>query len=103
MVDTRPVDSGTLTWYINWLGERYPDWTEDQCLEAATGFARQQLPPQRPTEDDDDDPVDAMDRLAGEARAAERKARRYLTGKELMEIIQTPKGKQASKMPERKQ
>ena len=94
MSDTRPVDSGTLTWYINWLSERYPDWTEDQRLETATGFSRQQLPPQRPSEDADDDPVDAMDRLAGEASVAERKARRFLTGIGLMEIIQTPKGKQ---------
>ena len=85
MSDTRLVDSGTLTWYINWLGERYPDWTEEQRVEAATGFTRQQLPPQRPTEDDD--PVDL---LVEEASVAERKARRYLTGKELMEIVRTP-------------
>jgi len=89
VVDTRPVDSGTLSWYIDWLAERCPDWTDEQRLEAATGFAQSQLPPQRPTEDDD--PVEAMERLTDqEIRAADRKARRYLTGKELMEILQTP-------------
>jgi len=87
--DTRSVDSGALTWYINWLSERYPDWTDEQRLEIATGFVTAQLPPERPVEDDD--PVEAMERLTDqEIRAADRKARRYLTGKELMEILQTP-------------
>jgi hypothetical protein len=87
--DAKPVDSGTLTWYIRWLSERYPDWTDEQRLEIATGFVTAQLPPERPVEDDD--PVEAMERLTDqEIRAADRKARRYLTGKELMEILQTP-------------
>ena len=88
MVDTRPINSGTLAWYVDWLGERNPVWTEDQRLEVATGFARQQLPPQRPPEDEDSDDG-IMERLK-ETHAAERKARRHLTGKELMEILQTP-------------
>jgi hypothetical protein len=85
VVDTRPVDSGTLSWYIDWLAERCPDWTDEQRLEAATGFAQSQLPPQQPPEDDD---PEAMNLLTDhEIRAADRKARRYLTGKELMEIL----------------
>ena len=83
--DTRPVDSGTLIWYINWLSERYPDWTEEQCVEVATGFTRQQLPPERPVEIEEEPITNVLD-----LRAADRKTRRYLTGKELMEILQTP-------------
>ena len=79
--DTRSVDSGALTWYINWLSELYPDWTEEQRLEIATGFVAAQLPPARLVEEDD--PVE-------EARKEERKMRRYLTGEELLEILQTP-------------
>jgi hypothetical protein len=79
--DTRSVDSGALTWYINWLSELYPDWTEEQRFEIATGFVAAQLPPARLVEEDD--PVE-------EARKEERKMRRYLTGEELLEILQTP-------------
>ena len=85
MVDTRPVDSGTLSWYIDWLAERCPDWTDEQRLEAATGFAQSQLPPQQPPEDDDPEATNLL--TDHEIRAADRKARRYLTGKELMEIL----------------
>ena len=85
MVDTRPVASGTLSWYIDWLAERCPDWTDEQRLEAATGFAQSQLPPQQPAEIEEEPITNVLD-----LRAADRKMRRYLTGKELMEILQTP-------------
>jgi len=48
-----------------------------------------QLPPARLVEEDD--PVEAMERLTDqEARKEERKMRRYLTGEELLEILQMP-------------
>jgi hypothetical protein len=81
-------DSGTLAWYLAWLSERNPEWTDEQRLEIATGFVTAQLPPARPIKDEDSDDG-IMERLK-EAHAAERKARRYLTSKELMEILQTP-------------
>jgi len=44
-----------------------------------------QLPPQQPAEIEEEPITNVLD-----LRAADRKMRRYLTGKELMEILQTP-------------
>ena len=85
MVDARQIDSGTLAWYVQWLGERNPEWTDEQRLEIATGFVTAQLPPQQPAEIEEEPITNVLD-----LRAADRKMRRYLTGKELMEILQTP-------------
>jgi hypothetical protein len=84
----------TVEWYINWLQERNPDWTDAQRLEVATGFSKSQQVPARPTEAEEDDPVEAMERITGQEvrkaeRAEERKNRKYLTGKELMDILST--------------
>jgi hypothetical protein len=85
MVDARQIDSGTLAWYLEWLSERNPEWTDEQRLEIATGFVTTQLPPERPVEIEEEPITNVLD-----LRAADRKTRRYLTGKELMEILQTP-------------
>jgi hypothetical protein len=78
------IDS-TVEWYVTWLKNFQPDWTDEQRLEVATGFAQSQLPPQRPAEIEEEPISNVLD-----LRAADRKARRYLTSKELMEILQTP-------------
>lgn len=77
----------TIEWYVEWLRERNPDWTDEQRLEVATGFAVLQEPPKRPVVEPEETPDE---QTAAEARKEDRKNRRYLTGKELMEILQTP-------------
>lgn len=32
----------TTEWYVEWLKDNYPDWSDEQRLEIATGFAKQQ-------------------------------------------------------------
>jgi len=31
------MHSNTVEWYVNWLKEARPDWTDEQRLEVATG------------------------------------------------------------------
>jgi hypothetical protein len=51
-------EDSTLDWYIQFLTQRYPDWTPEQRLEVATGFVNQQKPPQRPAEiEEEPEPV----------------------------------------------
>lgn len=78
----------TVEWYVQWLADRYPDWTPEQRIEIATGFAEQQQPPKAklPEEDIEED-------SQNNARPEERKdARRrtYLTDKELTDILAPP-------------
>jgi hypothetical protein len=83
----------SIEWYINWLAETRPDISPEQRVELATGFVQQQQPPVRPTETEEDNALDeAADetRKREEARAAERKNRKYLTGEELMSILSAP-------------
>ena len=82
---------GTICWYVDWLKERNPEWTEERCLELATGFATAQQPLARPTLDElteENEKTNAEERKA--ERAGERKDRQYLTGKELMAILTSP-------------
>jgi hypothetical protein len=82
MADDRKPDSSTLEWYVNWLAERYPDWTEEVRLSLATDFAIQQLPPVRKT-----DEFGEPDTTEEELTRAEQRKRARLTGKELMDIL----------------
>lgn len=87
----------TLGWYIDWLKERNPEWSDDQRLEVATGFVTTQQVPERPKEVEEDEKLAAED-----ARKAERpelyelfykgagRNRKFLTGEELMAIITAP-------------
>ncbi len=79
----------SIEWYVNWLSEQRPDLSPEQRLELATGFVQQQEPPTRPVEDDADASPDE-EQLREQARANERKNRKYLTGDELMKILATP-------------
>ncbi len=79
----------TLDWYIDWLKERNPEWTDAQRLEVATGFVTAQQPPQKPAEVEEDEQLAAVDARKAE-RAEARKGRQYLTGEELMKILVTP-------------
>jgi len=54
-----PMHSSTVEWYVKWLQETHPDWTEDQRLEVATGFAdRQQQPLPAVAELEEEAPAD---------------------------------------------
>jgi hypothetical protein len=76
----------TLDWYVDWLKERNPEWTDAQRLEAATGFVAAQQPPQKPVEIEEDEERGAVDARKAE-RAEERRNRSVLTGDELLKII----------------
>lgn len=65
----------TTEWYVDWLKENYPDWSDDQRLEVATGFANQQLPPVRPIEEAEEETEVLTDE-----RAKRRKDERMLRG-----------------------
>ena len=39
------LHDNTVSWYVNWLKEARPDWTDEQRLEVATGFADHQQQP----------------------------------------------------------
>ncbi len=81
----------SIEWYVNWLSEQRPDLSPEQRLELATGFVQQQELPTRPSEDEDDaDAAPDEEQLREQARANERKNRKYLTGDELMKILATP-------------
>jgi hypothetical protein len=69
----------TVEWYVDWLKERNPEWTDEQRLEIATGFANQQLPVtksatvgEEPAADEEPTPEDV--------REQKRKAERLLNG-----------------------
>lgn len=79
----RHTDS-TIEWYVGWLGERNPEWTDEQRLEVATGFAKQQEPQSLQVIEDD---ALVADKTAAELRTAERKARRHLTADELSALL----------------
>lgn len=88
-----PHTEDTIAWYMRWLEERNPEWSPEQRLEVATGFAVLQQPPTAlPTIEDivalDEEAVAASKREAD--RAAERSNRKYLTGDELIAILNTP-------------
>ncbi|MFI5260845.1 MAG: hypothetical protein ACHQU0_03560 [Candidatus Paceibacteria bacterium] len=81
----------SIEWYINWLAENRPDLRAEQRVELATGFVQSQQPPTAAAETDDDtDDAPTEEQLREEARANERKNRKYLTGDELMKILATP-------------
>ncbi len=82
MVDTRPINSGTLAWYVDWLGERNPEWTEDQRLEVATGFAKAQQPPTRPTLEEivEDNRIEDEDNTERATARSEKRLREFIGG-----------------------
>jgi len=79
MIDTRQPDERTVQWYVEWLTVRFSDWTEEQRLEIATEFARQQLPPQCAVEPEEDETVADVD-----------PPRKHLNKKELQAILAPP-------------
>ena len=85
------IDS-TISWYLDWLKENRPDLSDEQRTELATGFVTAQQPPKRPTEAEEDEAIEQAQRDTEDAlaRREERKKRRFLTGEELIEILQTP-------------
>jgi len=72
------MHSNTVEWYVNWLKEARPDWTDEQRLEVATGFAdRQQVPVTKSTTvGDEDEEVMPDGETVGNRRAKERSEKR---------------------------
>ena len=82
----------TIEWYVTELKERNPEWTDEQCLEMATGFTMSQCSPAQLSDEISIDEVLSQAVADHRAeRAAERKNRKYLSGKELMAILSVPK------------
>jgi hypothetical protein len=80
----------TVAWYVEWLNERNPEWTDEQRLEVAIGFAQQQAPPKPKAEEDA--PETDEPQTEESAREQERaQARRHLNAKELQAILEPPK------------
>ncbi len=90
-MDDNYTDS-TISWYLDWLKENRPDLSDEQRTELATGFVTVQQPPKRPPEAEGDAAIEQAQRDTEDAlaRREERKKRRFLTGEELIEILQTP-------------
>jgi hypothetical protein len=70
----------TVEWYVNWLTESHPDWTPEQCLEMATGFAILQEPQVKTVVEEEMEEPAIMD-------DATKMRRLHLTGKELLDIL----------------
>jgi len=76
------MHNSTIEWYVGWLKEVRPDWTDEQRLEIATGFATQQQPPVRPTEIEEDEELAAKDAQAAHffLRSDERRLHKLISG-----------------------
>jgi hypothetical protein len=59
-MNSNHLDS-TICWYMDWLKRRNPEWTEEQRLELATGFATSQQQPQKLIEQEEEEPSASKD------------------------------------------
>ena len=86
MADVSNHESSTIEWYVARLHEEHPEWTNEQCVELATGFTLQQRPPAPKAEPEEE----TEEQTAEQARNEERKTRRNLNTKELADILSVP-------------
>jgi hypothetical protein len=78
MANLRQPNASTVEWYESWLAEKHPDWSAEQRREMATEFAAQQMMPQRPEAEEEEDTDMAAETAEQKKRRAERKLHEQL-------------------------